>query len=98
VRTEFPILLRLLIAVFIGLVIGFFVPAEVDRENRWDLEVTGKLLLSEEACQAKDLAGPCGEVWWLNSIGEKVYRTWPANSECYRETRTGYDLLDSCRN
>ena len=56
------------------------------------------ILLSEEACQAKDLAGPCGEVWWLNSIGEKVYRTWPANSECYRETRTGYDLLDSCRN
>lgn len=81
----------------LGIVVGLLIPINFSGPKRWDLEVTGKVLLTEQSCAQKGFSGSCAEVWWLNSKGEEAYRTWSTDSECYLNTRAGFDLNDACR-
>jgi hypothetical protein len=66
-------------------------------EQRWDLEVTGKVPSAAEECLLVGINTSCGKVWWLDTAKEKHYKTWAIISECYKKSRIGYDLPDECR-
>ena len=91
-------LLKTLVLISVSLGIVMTISCTTDAQSvRWNLETTGKVPIVSSTCDIKGVQAPCGEVWWLDSSGEKHYKTWPISSDCYVNSRIGYDLPDSCR-
>lgn len=83
--------------VIIFFIIGLFSMSCSFSEQRWDLEVTGKVPSTAEECLVLGFNSTCGKVWWLDTAQEKHYKTWTVTSACYKDARIGYDLPDDCR-